>query len=286
MPIDVVIAGLSVPGFNAVAAMPARRLAPSGQLFFLPVKRAGYPSAQAAAYHKLMHDRLVKLKESEPVSLTLAYVDYEDADTAAFIKAFAPFALVRPIRPITAEFAATPSPVEIRSYQDYLSNEAQELRKRANRISEFTNIRNLSPLLLPHDNFVSRHHSKMINLLFSRLGTSPDVAKLLRTASNNFERHHPRVKPPKSNYSCYSDKNLYFCSPGGHRHGYFRHHAKGHALTCVLAARSRFGGSYAHDLHYDCQPVTSLAANYPNCHGEAMPPKTEYVNICPNDYVI
>ena len=286
MPTDVVIAGLSVPGFDAVAAMRPRRLAPSGELLLLPVKQPGYPAAQAASYHKRLYDRIVKLKEDEPVSLTLAYVDYGDASTATFIEAFAPFALVRPIRPITPDFAATPSRGEIRNYQDYLADEAKELRNRASRISEFTNIRNLSPFLLPHTNFASRHHRKLINLLFWRLGTAPDITKLLRTASNNFERHHPRVKPPNSNYSCYSDKHLYFCSPGGDRHGYFRHHAGGHAPTCLLAARSRFGGSYAHDLHYDCQPVTSLAANYPNCHEEATPPKAAHVNICPNDYII
>jgi hypothetical protein len=286
MPTDVVIAGLSVPGFDALAAMRPRRLAPLGELFFLPVKQVGYPRAQAVTYHKLMHDRIVKLKEDEPVSLTLAYVDYGDATTAAFVQTFAPFALVRPIRPITDDFAATPAPREIRRYQDYLANEAQELRDRASRVSEFTNIRNLSPFLLPHTNFDSRHHRKLINLLFWRLGTAPDVTKLLKTASNNFERHHPRVKPPISNHSCYADGNLYYCSPGGERHGYFRHGAAGHAATCVLAARSRFGGSYAHDLHYDCQPMTALAASYPNCHGAPTPPKAAHVNICPNDFVI
>lgn len=285
MPTDLVIAGLSVPGFDALAAMRPRRLAPSGELFFLPVKQPGYPGAQAANYHILMRDRIIALKEDEPVSLTLAYIDYRDASTAAFIEAFAPFALVRPIRPITPEFAATPSRAEVRNYQDYLVSEAQELRNRASRINEFTNIRNLSPFLLPQTNFASRHHRKLVTLLFWRLGISPNVTKLLRTAGKNFERHHPRVKPATSNYSCYSDKHFYFCSPGGNRHGYFRHEGKGHAPTCVLAARSRFGGSYAHDLHYDCQPVTSLAASYPNCHGEATPPKAAHVNICPNDYV-
>ncbi len=54
----------------------------------------------------------------------------------------------------------------------------------------------------------------------------------------------------------------------------------------MLAARSRFGGSYAHDLHYDCQPVTLLAATYPNCHGEGTPSKAAHVNICPNDYIV
>ena len=108
----------------------------------------------------------------------------------------------------------------------------------------------------------------------------------MRKAANNFERQHPKVKPPNRDHSCYSDKRLYFCSPGGDRHGYFRHDAKGHDATCLLAARSRFGGSFAHDLHYDCQPVDGLAAEYSNCHGVSTPSKPTYVNICPNDYII
>jgi len=286
MPTDIVIAGLSVAGFDALKAMRERRLAPSGNLFSAPVKRPGYPQQQAGIYHQRMHARIVKLAEKEPVSLTLAYVDYGDVTTAAFVEAFKPFVLARPIRPITMDFEARPSGDEISTYQEYLAEEATDLRNRASRVGEFTHIRNLSPFLLPLTNFHSRYHRLLISALYSNLGVVDDVPRYMRKAADNFERRHPRVKSPSSGYSCYSDKRLYFCSPGGDRHGYFRHDAKGHLPTCVLAARSRFGGSFAHDLHYDCQPVTTLAANYPNCHGALTPPKAKHVNICPNDYII
>lgn len=286
MPTDIVIAGLSVAGFDALKAMRERRVAPSGQLFAAPVKRLGYPPQQAESYHQLMHARIVKLAEKDPVSLTLAYVDYGDATTRAFVEAFKPFALVRPIRPITAAFDAAPSSAEVRAYQDYLVQEANELRSRASRITEFTHIRNLSPFLLPAVNFGSRYHKRLLTALFNSLGTVADIHQFMRRAARNFERHHPRVRPPQSEHSCFSDNRLYFCSPGGDRHGYFRHHAKGHSATCLLAARSRFGGSFAHDLHYDCQPVTNLRPSYPNCHGAQTPPKATYLNICPNDSII
>lgn len=286
MPTDIVIAGLSVAGFDALKRMKPPRLAPSGELFAAPVKRPGYPNHQASAYQEKMRDRIVNLAENEPVSLTLAYVDHGDETTAAFVEAFKPFILARPIRGITKDFHATPSAAEIRAYQDYLVEEAQELRNRANRVDEFTQIRNLSPFLLPHENFNSRHHRLLLNVLYSNLGTVGNVSQFLRKAAKNFERRHPKVRPPERNHSCYSDNRLYFCSPGGDRHGYFRHNAKGHGPACVLAARSRFGGSYAHDLHYDCQPVNSLAADYPNCHGAPTAPKPTHVNICPNDYII
>lgn len=286
MPTDIVIAGLSVAGFDALKAMKVARVAPLGELFTALVKKPGYPRHQAAWYQQQMHDRVVKLPEDTPVSLTIAYVDYQEASTAAFVEAFKPFVLARPIRPITAEFDAVPSPAEIRTYQDYLAAEAKELRNRSSRIGEFTHIRNLSPFLLPDRNFNSRHHRLMMAALYSNLGTVGDVGKFMRKAASNFERHHPKVKAPTSLHSCYSDKQLFFCSPGGDRHGYFRHDAKGHQPTCVLAARSRFGGSFAHDLHYDCQPVTGLAATYPNCHNQQTPSKATYVNMCPNDYII
>ncbi|AUX69678.1 hypothetical protein CHX26_09385 [Porphyrobacter sp. HT-58-2] len=286
MKTDIVIAGLSVPGFDALKAIGPRKFAPSGELFALPVKRRGYSKQHAGGYHQAMRDRIIKLPEPERVSLTLAFVDYGDETTAAFVDAFQPFALVRPIMPITDDFERIPTTAEVRGYQDYLAGEAQELRARASKVAEFTNIRNLSPFLLPAGNFASRHHRLMLNALFRNLGTVNDVTKFMRKAANNFERHHPRVRPPESDHSCYSDKRLYFCSPGRDRHGYFRHDAPGHAAHCVLSARSRFGGSFAHDLHYDCQPVTQLAANYPNCHGTPTPPKPTHVNICPNDYII
>ena len=286
MPTDVVFAGLSVAGFDALKGMKERRLAPLGALFASPVKRPGYPSDQALAYQQRMRDRIVKLPEKEPVSLTLAYVDYGDSTTKAFIDDFKPFALVRPIRPITGDFEAEVSPAEVRTYQDYLAEEAKSLRDRASRVGEFTHIRHLSPFMLPQVNFDSRHHRLLLEVLFRNLGTVDDVTKFMRKAANGFERHHPKVKPPQNDHSCYSDKRLYLCSPGRDRHGYFRHDAKGHPPSCVLAARSRFGGSCAHDLHYDCQPVTVLAATYPNCHGVPTPPKPTHVNICPNDYII
>lgn len=286
MPMDIVIAGLSVAGFDALKAMKPRRVAPVGEFFAAPVKQPGYPKQQAAYYLQKMHDRVVKLAENEPVSLALAYVDYGDESTAAFVKAFQPFVLARPIRSITENFQEIPSAADIRIYQNYLADEAKELRERAKRISEFTHIRNLSPFLLPNKNFDSRYHRILLSVLYANLGTVADVGKFMQKAAKNFERHHPKVKPAGSKYSCYSDKKLYFCSPGGNRHGYFRHNAQGHSPACVLAARSRFGGSYAHDLHYDCQPVSALATSYPNCHCAPTTPKSTHANICPNDYVI
>lgn len=288
MATDIVIAGLSVRGFDALRAISERLVAPSGKLFATPVKLPGYPKEHAQKYQEMMRDHILALRETEPISLTLAYVDYNEETTAAFVNAFRPFALVRPIAPLGEDVEGKQACNRASSeYGKYLTAEAKELRARAKQISEFTHIRNVTPYLLPYGNFESSHYREMIERLYDQLGTANDIAELMKNESTRLAQHHPRVKPPGQQDSCFTDGRLYFRSPGRNRHGYFRHSAaKEHHASCLLAARSRLGGSYAHDLHYDCTPVKQLAANYANCHGVPTPPEKKHVNICPNDYVI
>jgi hypothetical protein len=46
------------------------------------------------------------------------------------------------------------------------------------------------------------------------------------------------------------------------------------------------GGHYDYDFHFDCAPVGTLDATYPNCHSARVAPKQEHVNIAPNDFII
>jgi hypothetical protein len=280
VPIYIVIAGLSVAGFDDLRKESEKRLAPSGHLFARPVKKPGYPRDAAMQYQVEIHDRILALPETTPISLTIAYVDYADETTQQFIGAFRPFALVRPIGPPKEQRNG-------RTYREYLVNEAKELRSRANRVREFTNIANVTPFLLPYRNFDSARYGEMVERLYNGLGVVDDIAGMMRTEKNNIARYHPRVKPPGGQQSCFSDGRLFFKSPGRARHGYFRHtRDQAHDPSCLLAARCRFGGSYPHDLHFDCEPVRQLEATYPNCHRAATRPGANHVNICPNDYII
>lgn len=280
MLIDIVIAGLSVAGFDELGKESPKRIAPSGNLFARPVKKTGYPREAARQYQEEMHDRILALSETTQISVTIAYVDYADETTKHFIDAFRPFALVRPIEPLNEQLNG-------RAYREYLVNQAKELRSRASRISEFTNIANVTPFLLPYRNFDSPHYVEMVEHLYNSLGVVDDIAGMMQTEKNKIARHHPRVKPPGGQQSCYSDGRLFFKSPGRARHGYFRHtRDQGHQPSCLLAARCRFGGSYPHKLHYDCEPVRQLETSYPNCHKAATRPGANHVNICPNDYII
>lgn len=237
MPIDIVIAGLSVAGFDELRKESEKRLAPSGSLFARPVKRPGYPRDAALQYQEEMHDRILALSETTPISLTIAYVDYEDETTKEFIDAFRPFALVRPIERMTDQRNG-------RAYREYLVDQARELRNRASRIAEFTNIANVTPFLLPYRNFNSPRYGEMVERLYNSLGVVDDIAGMMRTEKTKIERYHPRVKPPGGQHSCYSDGRLFFKSPGRARHGYFRHtRGQGHRPSCLLAARCRFGGA-------------------------------------------
>jgi len=287
---DVVFAGLSVDGFDALYKVSALRIAPSGKLFALPIKGIGYPKGQEFRFQEMMRDRIVALPETTRVCLTVAYVDYDDDTTKTFINAFSPFALVRPIRKFEFGLAGHHArETAFREYGKYLIGEALELRNRARRVCEYTNIKNCTPLLLPKRNFNSNHFLEMLDRLFCQLGTETDIAGLVKSEVKKFERHHQRVVPPGTMLKCYSDKKLFFKSPGNARHGYFRHlAAKEHHPSCILAARSRFGGSYAHDLHYDCSTLSGngVSSNYPNCHGLPTPPKANHINIFPNDFIL
>ena len=236
-----------------------------------------------------MRDRVLALSEDEKVRCTIAYVDYEGAGTARFIQAFFPFALKRAIRPLIIDENGNASAKRraVSQYVEYLVAEAQDLRSRAALISEHTHIHNLTPLLLPQANFSSRHYQAIMADLWTHLGTTPNVGTAIRAATNTFLHHHPKAIAPGDEQSCLSDGTLLFRSPGRHRHGYYRHQAgQGHRSTCLLNARSRLGGSYAHSFHYDCMPVRSLASSYPNCHGAPVAPKERHVNIAPNDAII
>lgn len=277
--IDIVIAGLSVAGFDELRKESEKKLAPLGTLFAWPVKKPGYPRDAALRYQEAMRDRILALSETTQISVTIAYVDYADETTKQFIDAFRPFALIRPIESLDEQRTR-------RAYREYLADQAKHLRDRANRISEFTNIANLTPFLLPYRNFESRHYREMVERLYNSLGVVDDVASVMQAEKNSITQYHPRVIPPGAKHSCYSDGRLFFKSPGRDRHGYFRHTGdQVHSPSCLLAARCRFGGSYPHNLHYDCVPVMQLRTSYPNCHGAETRHGSNHVNICPNDYI-
>ena len=90
MPIDIVIAGLSVAGFDELRKESEKKVAPSGNLFARPVKNPGYPKDAALQYQQEMHDRILALSETTQISLTIAYVDYADETTKQFIDASGP----------------------------------------------------------------------------------------------------------------------------------------------------------------------------------------------------
>jgi hypothetical protein len=285
----VVLAGLSVPAFDAVRRVSSNRFAPDGELLSTPVSRPGYPAHQARKYLSDIFAKLIKLPEDQRVGVTLLYVDYGDHSTKDFVRAFFPFALPRAISPFSVpsgigkqELAAAQ-----RRYVEYISAEAQELRQRAYLVKEQLDVYNLTPLLLPSENFRSPHLHNLLEGIFWSAGLSSDLPVLLKNATSEFKRHHPRVYPPEDNRSCFSDGSLFFRSPGKHRHGFFRHLAvQGHVEACLINARSRLGSSYDYRFHYDCVAAHRLANAYPNCHSVGMPPKPTHVNIAPNDYII
>ena len=142
---------------------------------------------------------------------------------------------------------------------------------------------------LPVRNFRSDHLKTMLNNLFWSLSRDASPDDLIKAETDRFIKAHPRTYPSDTDRRhCLSDKILYFKSPGRDRHGFFRHAAnKGHGADCLLNARSRLGGTFNYQFHYDCEPVKGrLASSYPNCHDSLCSlPRASHVNISPNDYV-
>ena len=230
------------------------------------------------------------LRENIRMSLRLIYVDYADSSTAAFRKRFFPFCLSHSVPPLFLDDA--PSQRQKNERLNVLSKNvikaALNLRSSASVVAEQTNLPNLTPLLLPVRNFQAASLMHMLEHLYCDLAISAEPKALLRTEINKFLDAHPRVTPPGDNRHCFSDQRLFFKSPGKNRHGYYRNSADHqHGQTCLLNARSRLGGSFDHEFHFDCVACKGgLANHYPNCHGESVPPKTTHVNISPNDGIV
>ena len=289
----VVLAGLPVEAHDHVRAVSSKRFAPDGYLALKPIKgNFGYPQKQVSEYIDEICRYMAGLDESTQVSVSLAYVDYGDQSTQAFVEGFFPFAIKRPLSAYRPEehphLNKNQRASKRNEYVKTLITEVAALRDRAALVHERTNVHNVTPLLLPIRNFRSGALTAMLSKLYHEVGVHPDPRQLLEQEVGKFLAAHPRVRPPNSQMSCFSDGALFFKSPGNNRHGFYRHTNKGgHVSECLLNARSRLGGTYDYTFHYDCTQVRgSLASRYPNCHGGDGQPKPTHVNIAPNDYVI
>lgn len=287
---SLVIAGLEPAHFDRVKMISGKRLAPKGNLVITPLsKGAGYSEKYVQSLLATVCDYAKTRREDEPLSTMLLYVNRDDASTRGLLESFFPFAL--PLRlqipPLRSESK--------RRLNESLNEAAQtviqasdELRKRVRLISEHTHIHNLTPLLLPLRNFKSKVLVSSLRQLYSQLASSEDPNALIKSTRDVLAKEHPRTQAPGEQRHCFSDGVLYFRSPGRHRHGFFRNvGADIHRPECLLSARSRLGGSYAHNFHYDCIPHKTLAKAYDDCHGESRAvTATTHVNIAPNDFII
>lgn len=290
MKIAVVIAGLSVEVHDKVRESSSNLFAPNGKLVLKPIPAAGYDGRYAASIIDEVFQYAKQLPESDELSVMICYVDRHETQTKTFLQNFFPFALTRPLKEIEFNCGSRKSERArvMNQYVDYLARETLALRKLASAVKEKTEVHNLTPLLLPVENFKSEKFKSILLHLFEHIGSSSEPRSLLDRSIQEFLQHHPKLKPPGSELSCFSDGILFFKSPGRHRHGFYRHKKDdGHKAICLLNARCRLGGPYDYTLHYDCSPKRGgLAAHYPNCHGEMTEPKPTHINIAPNDYII
>jgi hypothetical protein len=286
-----VVAGLQVQLFDRVKKISGKVLAPGGTTIISPM-------AAHSRYDRKYIDKLIAAtyeaaktqSDTAPFSTLLLYADYEDNSTSELLRAFYPFSLPLGITLPNFEIAHSGPQISsvLNTFVRDLVDAAIELRRISGIMAGFTNIHNLTPLLLPMRNFRSARLRAMIEELYFNLSRAPKPKEYIASRIDHFIVAHPRTRPPEEDRHCFTDGQLFFKSPGRDRHGMFRNaSADTHSMTCLLNARSRVGGHYPAKFHFDCVTVRgSLANDYPNCHGlRVAPSQRTHVNISPNDFI-
>lgn len=283
----VCVAGLSQDLFQHARGISSKKFAPRGTLIWKPLPVAGYTSQLAKAYVQDAATWLKQQVETLRTSVILIYVDHPGQQTVTFVRHFFPFALAVPLAPI--DLSGTTNKASLNTayneYLDRLVEVAVRARQATDLISHELNVEQKSPLLLPVRNFRTDDYVPLLEGAFQALGTAANISALLKSNFTAFVQNYWKTMPSNGK-RCFSDGSLFFLGPGKNRHGHLRHNAKGHGDDCFLSARCRLGGRFAHDFHFDCQPVRQLRAQYPNCHDVNTAPAPSHVNIAPNDYVI
>lgn len=284
----VIIGGLSPELYDLVRAESSKKFAPTGTLIIRPthggltLNHADELLAAARVYAK-------SLREDTTLNiLTITVTDYNQSD-AEFRTKFFPFSLYIPIPApqVPPGISKARRNQILNAFIDNIIRVTIDGRRRSNIIRDRVSVTNLSPLLLPIRNFKSKALTPFFAALYNQLSGVDDVGATINEAVRDFIQRHPYRKPPTSDLRCLSDGDMYFKSPGKHRHGYYRNsNDNNHKLTCLLNARSRLGGGYPHNFHFDCEPVKRLDAAFPNCHGADEEPKPTHVNIGPSDAII
>ena len=284
----VIIAGATGELFDALAGQSSKAFAPNGDRILRPA-RGGLSSDHARDLLAASRARLKVLPESTLVNTIVLAITPAHADDAAFRDHFFPFALYRPVsEPDYSEARSVAKRNQIRNhFVEALKREALAARRQADIVKGVVSRANMNPLLLPVRNFGRNELNDVLRSVYDQVGLAHDAAALLTSATREFEAAVPYVKPPDGQRRCFSDGTLLFKSPGNDRHGYYRNARDAdHQLTCLLNARSRLGGGFAHAFHFDCVAVRRLNAEYHDCHGQTRAPKATHVNIAPSDAII
>jgi hypothetical protein len=286
-----VIAGLTTPAFDRIRRESENLLAPGGKVVLTPNQAAvGYSQRHADDLIAHAHQIAASIDEVQRFKTLLLYMDFADQSTERLLDRFFPFSL-----PLGLEPFVSPEDTGKRVRNERLNELAtrvvvgsRRLRERSRLISAFTDVANLTPLLLPLRNFRSESLRAMLRTLYRQLASSPNPEELIKTEIRDFFAQCPRTHAGTEVRHCFCDGELYFRSPGKHRHGYFRQSPSGgHLSSCLLNARSRIGGSYDYRFHYDCEPKKGrLRTAYEDCHGAMTVAKSTHVNIAPNDFII
>jgi hypothetical protein len=257
-----------------------------------PIKAPyGFRPGMAEAYHEELSRRIAALNPHDEAAVLLAYVGYDDPETARFVTQFFPFAIHAPLEPFDPEQGPkSERRARLIAFVDGIETVVAALIGQMRVVRDTLSGRNFSPLLLPLRNFRSTVVRPQIDALFGALGTAANPRELLDQASQAIIAAHPiqlsGIGKKRTRY--YQDTGrLRFSAPGSNRHGMAWLAGEGHRSTCHINGRVRLGGPFDSQFHYDCAYARgNIDRNYPNCHAQDTPPaEALYVNIAPSDYI-
>ena len=219
------IAGLATPVFDRLKKESDNLIAPGGSLFVRPnLSSHCYSKQHSHDLIRNLYEHTAALKEEKRTAILLLYVDFEDDTTRLLLEQFYPFSLPVPLSRFVVEDDLSKRALNERLNLaiDEILSASRRAREISRIVSGFTEISNLSPLLLPCRNFRSSSLEILLKSLYCHLSEAENPKTLIEDAISNFFSKTPRVYAPGDSRHSFSDGQLYFRSPGKNRHGFFR----------------------------------------------------------------
>ena len=257
--------------------------------------RKPYTGCYAGALYDRLVDNLKKTWKDRNATvsagLVLLYVDRQDGSESNIFEMFKSEAFIMPI--IGPSDRSWPDILKIKNRQAaelLVLKATKALRKARELLDVICNQADKNtPLFLPRKNF-GRGMDKVFNCV-QEAALKGCSGKKFAMAIKSVSRNLSNSENNGRRFFKTRNKLIFKISDPRARHAVAPLWEEcGHASSCVIRGRLRFGAPYAPNLHYDCttEDDNNLQnLEFFNCHGPnvQITPDRDHVNISPNDNI-